>query len=171
MKAPMKAKTTATARAEADDAPASERRPAEPPMPRPPVRRATAPAGVPDLTPKQLEELRHELERRRSQLSESIEARRQEERSMGTGREVGDEMDDATTEGTASMTSKLLERDVLMLSEINHALSKFADGSYGVCEGTDEPIGYDRLRLRPWARYSVAYQEQLERSARTRGGV
>ena len=33
-----------------------------------------------------------------------------------------------------------------------------------------EPIGFARLRLRPWARYSIAYQEELEREERTRGG-
>ena len=32
-----------------------------------------------------------------------------------------------------------------------------------MCEGTDTPIGFKRLELRPWTRYSVAYKEQLER--------
>src|SRR5262249_45452329 len=81
------------------------------------------------------------------------------------GREVGDEMDDANTEGASAMASKLLERDVHLLREIDRALAKMAEGTYGLCEGTDEPIGYSRLRLRPWTRYSVEYQEELERAA------
>nr|WP_255216410.1 TraR/DksA C4-type zinc finger protein [Pseudenhygromyxa sp. WMMC2535] len=31
-----------------------------------------------------------------------------------------------------------------------------------MCEGTDEPIELRRLEARPWARYSLAYKEQLE---------
>jgi DnaK suppressor protein len=68
------------------------------------------------------------------------------------------------------MTGKLLERDVRLLAEIDRALAKIREGAYGLCEGTGEPIGYARLRLQPWARYSVEYQEELEREARTRGG-
>ena len=50
------------------------------------------------------------------------------------------------------------------------AVAKMNDGSYGLCEGTEEPIGYARLRLQPWARYSISYQEELEREERMRGG-
>ncbi|MFT3773743.1 MAG: TraR/DksA C4-type zinc finger protein [Minicystis sp.] len=144
--------------------------PARPPMPVPP-RRAIEPEdeGPAELTEAQVEELRALLDERRTQLLESIDARREQERD--TGREVGDEMDEANTEGVTAMTSKLLERDVALLREIEHALAKIADGSYGRCEGTGEPIGYARLKLRPWARFSVAFQEERERDARSRGGV
>jgi DnaK suppressor protein len=37
-----------------------------------------------------------------------------------------------------------------------------ADGTYGVCEETDEPIPVGRLRLEPTARYTVEAQEDLE---------
>lgn len=123
----------------------------------------------PDLTDAQRDELRGLLETRRSELTASIETRHSQER--GADREVGDEMDDANIEGIAAMTSRLLERDVQLLGEIDRALTKFRTGDYGYCEGTGEPIGYGRLRSRPWARFSVAHQEQLEREARSRGGM
>lgn len=130
-----------------------------------PGRRAPA-----ELTPEQITELRRALEARRTAIVATIETRQHEERGTSGARDVGDEMDDATSEGTSSMTSKLLERDVRLLSEIDHALAKMEDGSYGLCEGTEEPIGYPRLRLQPWARFSIAYQEELEREERMRGG-
>lgn len=123
----------------------------------------------PDLTDAQREELRRMLETRRSELTASIESRQSQDRD--NEREVGDEMDDANTEGITAMASRLLERDVQLLGEIDRALAKFRTGNYGYCEGTSEPIGYGRLRSRPWARFSVAYQEQLERDARSRGGI
>jgi DnaK suppressor protein len=144
--------------------------PARPPMPVPPKRTAEPDdEGPAELTVAEVDELRGMLEDRRNQLLESIDSRREQERD--TGREVGDEMDEANTEGVTAMTSKLLERDVVLLREIDRALAKIAEGSYGRCEGTGEPIGYARLKLRPWARFSVAYQEEIERDERNRGGV
>jgi len=125
---------------------------------------------APELTPEQVDELRLSLEGRRATIVASIGDRQNEERDVSGGREVGDEMDEATLEGTTSMTSKLLERDVRLLAEIDRALAKLREGTYGLCEGTGEPIGYARLRLQPWARYSVGYQEELEREQRNRGG-
>lgn len=124
---------------------------------------------TPPLTAAQIEELRKSLEERRASLLANIERGREQER--GNGRDVGDEMDEANIEEEAAVTSKLLERDVQLIAEIDRALGKIRDGSYGICEGTGEPIGHARLRLRPWARYSVEYQEELERRIRTGGGT
>lgn len=128
----------------------------------------SASADEPDLTAEQITELKRALETRRGSLLETIERGREQERDA-TGRDVGDEMDEANIEEEAAVNAKLLERDVQILSEIERALAKIRDGAYGLCEGTGEPIGYARLRLRPWARYSVEYQEELERRARTFG--
>ncbi|EYF02150.1 TraR/DksA family transcriptional regulator [Chondromyces apiculatus] len=140
---------------------------------RPPTRVSAArddDDGPQELTAEQLDELRRMLQDRRSAIVGSIGERQNEERDVSTSRVVGDEMDEATLEGTTSMTGKLLERDVRLLSEIDRALAKLRENAYGMCEGTSEPIGYARLRLQPWARYSVEYQEELEREERTRGG-
>jgi len=137
------------------------------PPARPPAVRQADESEVEALTEAQLHDLRASLEQRRAELVASIEGRRGEDRDAG--REVGDEMDEANTEGATAMASKLLERDVQLLREIDRALAKMADGSYGACEGTGEPIGYSRLKLRPWARFSVEYQEEIERAQRSRG--
>ena len=120
-----------------------------------------------ELTDAQRDELKQKLEELRAQLVASIEDKRGEERHIS--HDVGDEMDEASMEGAAAMTSKLLERDVQQLGQIDRALHKMREGTYGLCEGTGEPIGYARLRLQPWARYSVEYQESVERHARSRG--
>ncbi len=139
----------------------------KPPVP-PHAHRPTDVGQPEELTEAQFQELRGILERRRAELVSSIDGRRDDERD--TGREVGDEMDEANTEGVTAMTSKLLERDVNLYREIERALAKLGEGTYGLCEGTGEPIGHSRLKLRPWARYSVEYQEELERAERSRGG-
>jgi DnaK suppressor protein len=46
---------------------------------------------------------------------------------------------------------------------VERALRKMEAGSYGVCELTGEPIGFERLRARPWSRHSLAAKERIER--------
>jgi len=55
------------------------------------------------------------------------------------------------------------------LREIDEALDRIEEGSYGVCEGTGEAIPKKRLEVFPTARYCVEYQEQLERENRDNG--
>ena len=41
------------------------------------------------------------------------------------------------------------------LAEVEHALAKVADGTYGVCEDCGEPIDPLRLEAKPAARYCI----------------
>ncbi|MDO8303647.1 MAG: TraR/DksA C4-type zinc finger protein [Sedimentisphaerales bacterium] len=56
----------------------------------------------------------------------------------------------------------LLDSERKLLHEINDALIRIEDSTYGICEGTGEPIPKARLEASPWARYCVAYARQLE---------
>jgi len=52
------------------------------------------------------------------------------------------------------------ERD--LLREVEAALNRIEEGTYGFCEGTGKPIPRARLEAIPWARYCVEYARQLE---------
>ena len=80
--------------------------------------------------------------------------------------EMADELDMASVNVEQSVILKLLDREQHQLSQINHALNKIASGDYGYCEGTGDPIPKKRLALNPWTRYSVGYQETLEKNNR-----
>ena len=60
-------------------------------------------------------------------------------------------------------TLGLVEKDRNLLREINAALAKIQNGTYGICEGTGKPISKARLEAQPWARYSIEHARQLER--------
>jgi len=60
-------------------------------------------------------------------------------------------------------TLNLVQKDRDLLSQINAALAKIRNGTYGVCEGTGKPISRARLEAQPWARYSIEYARQLEK--------
>jgi len=52
------------------------------------------------------------------------------------------------------------------LAEIDDALQRIKDGTYGICEGSGKPIPKKRLEAFPAARYCVEYQEELEKQQR-----
>jgi RNA polymerase-binding protein DksA len=60
-------------------------------------------------------------------------------------------------------TLGLVEKDRNLLREINNALAKIQNGTYGICEGTSQPISKPRLEAQPWARYSIEYARTKER--------
>lgn len=62
-------------------------------------------------------------------------------------------------------TLGLVEKDRTLLREINHALAKIQNGSYGVCEGNGKPIAKVRLEAQPWARFSIEYARLQEKGA------
>jgi RNA polymerase-binding transcription factor DksA len=50
------------------------------------------------------------------------------------------------------------------LVEIDAAIKRIYDGTYGICEGTAKPIAKDRLLAVPFARFSAEAQKQLEKN-------
>ena len=52
------------------------------------------------------------------------------------------------------------ERD--LLREVDAALNRIADGTYGFCEATGQPIAKARLKAMPWARFCLEYAKKLE---------
>jgi DnaK suppressor protein len=76
--------------------------------------------------------------------------------------DLPDEADLAASEITQSLTFELRNRERVMISKINTALARIQDGSFGSCEGCEEPIEKRRLDARPFCTFCVACQEQHE---------
>lgn len=77
-----------------------------------------------------------------------------------------DETDHAAAMTQQNVALNVQERDRFILREIDHALSKFEEGTYGLCEDTEEPIDEGRLDAQPWARYSVEAAEMREKQSK-----
>jgi RNA polymerase-binding protein DksA len=56
----------------------------------------------------------------------------------------------------------LMDSERKLLHEIDDALQRMEEGTYGICEGTGKVIPKARLRAQPWARYCVEYARRLE---------
>jgi DnaK suppressor protein len=48
-----------------------------------------------------------------------------------------------------------------LLRDVEEALARVADGTYGVCQECEEPISAKRLQALPWAKFCVRCQELL----------
>jgi len=60
-------------------------------------------------------------------------------------------------------TIGLMSSERKILVEINEALDRIENGTYGICEGNEEPIPKARLEAIPWARYCVACATLVEK--------
>lgn len=60
-------------------------------------------------------------------------------------------------------TLELMEEAKRTLHEIQQALNRIEDGTFGICEGLGIPIEKERLDAIPWTRYSLEYARQKEK--------
>lgn len=114
-----------------------------------------------ELTQAQLKGLRAALITKRGEVTAKIKSHL--ETVMEDSDNLPDEMDIATRQSEQAYFLRIADKEKKLLAQIDHALSKFERGTYGICEGTGDPISHKRLQLRPWTRYSVEYKEQVER--------
>ena len=57
----------------------------------------------------------------------------------------------------------MLSKEQSSLYEIDAALKRIEDGTYGICEISQKPIKHDRLEALPFTRYTVDCQAELEK--------
>ena len=62
----------------------------------------------------------------------------------------------------AGELTELSDNERTTLDMVEAAIRKIDNGTYGLCEATQKPITRARLEAIPYARYSIAYQNQLE---------
>ena len=78
-----------------------------------------------------------------------------------------DQIDRASLESDKALELRTRDRARKLISKIDEALKRIEDGVYGYCEDTGEPIGIDRLEVRPVATLSIEAQERHERMEKT----
>lgn len=67
--------------------------------------------------------------------------------------EFNDEADRAQYEDESRVVLRLMDRQRKLLPKIDEALRRIRNGSYGYCLETGEPIGIERLLIRPTAEF------------------
>ena len=84
--------------------------------------------------------------------------------SMDDNSISADIVDQANSYTDKNVEMKAINRQIKLISEIDKALLRIKDDTYGYCLDTAEPIGLKRLIARPVAKYTIAAQEKHEKN-------
>lgn len=64
--------------------------------------------------------------------------------------------DMGSIEESVDLTNRLIERNIKFIKELDRALERIKNGTYGICRATGQPIEKGRLEFAPHTRYSIA---------------
>ncbi len=118
------------------------------------------------LTKAKLEKYRLLLLAKRAELFGDVESMENEALRSGTGglshtpQHIAEQGSDSYDQ---TLSLNLAAKDRRLIKEIDDALKRIEDGTYGLCEMTSQPIPEDRLDELPWARYTIEAAREIER--------
>lgn len=121
--------------------------------------KASAGASAKDLawlTPAKIKSIRAELVETRDDILRTVR-----KQSIGEV-DNGDSVDQASQSIEKELMFELSDNERTTLDMVESAIRKIDNGTYGLCEATQKPITRARLEAIPYARYSIAYQNQIE---------
>jgi len=110
-----------------------------------------------------LGEIKKELLSMRERLLKDV-SRSKEIQTEHMELDVGDFYDKASNDRERILSLTFSEREHKKLNQIENALRRISEGTYGICEMTGEKIGEDRLRVMPLARFNIEAQEEMEKA-------
>jgi len=103
------------------------------------------------------------LEDRKEQILSNISSVNSELDELNS-LELNDEGDHASVSSDSMVESAIGKQQAQELKEIDIALKKIADGTYGICEMCEDEIGFQRLKVKPHAMYCIDCRETMEKS-------
>jgi DnaK suppressor protein len=109
-----------------------------------------------------LEHFRGILTKQLRQHSEMVRDNQQAALDMIADDGVKDSVDMSLQDVNQELQLRLGERESQAVADIDQALLRIEEGSYGICQSCGEPISERRLEAVPTARYDAACQSRLE---------
>jgi DnaK suppressor protein len=113
-----------------------------------------------------LAHVREHLLDMKAKLRDEIDSELKAERD-GNKDEGMDAYDLASEERDREINFILSDRERVKLKQIDDALARLDDGSYGVCDSCGLEIGEERLNAMPFTRLCRDCQQDLEREAKS----
>jgi DnaK suppressor protein len=117
------------------------------------------------LTKVELEKFQHKLLDRRVQIDKNLRGTSLELDGI-RDLELNDEGDYASASAETIVDSAILVQQRKELNEIELALDKIKQETFGICEMCEEPIGMARLEVKNFARYCIICREINEKESK-----
>lgn len=135
-----------------------------------PIKKTSLPQiNEPPLTVADIEHFKQMLLEKRNEILSSVNEMEDETLKKSRGDAAGDlssmpiHMADIGSDNyEQEFTLGLMDSERKMLKEIDDALQRIEQDTYGICEGTGRQIQKARLEAEPWARNCVEYARKLE---------
>lgn len=121
------------------------------------------------LTGEQQRMLRQKLENRRNDLREDIRQellRADEERYADLAGQVHDEAEASVADLLSDLNNSLVGNHIRELREVEAALQRMDERSYGICDECGNEIPFERLQVQPAAIRCIEDQARHERLGR-----
>jgi DnaK suppressor protein len=116
------------------------------------------------LKPNEIEKYKKILEGMRNQLSKSIKGSAEQVKSVdGAMAHSQHQADQGTDDFDRSINLELMSHDFDLVRQIERALEKINENTYGICDVTGKEIPKKRLDAMPYANMTVEAQEQIEK--------
>jgi DnaK suppressor protein len=122
--------------------------------------------GESPWTAEELDDIREQLQSERTRLREELVSTEEEIAALlrdGGDGAGNDQADIGATSLERDAEMSLVHNAREMLFQVEHALARTADGTYGVCESCGNPVGKDRLLAFPRATLCVTCKQREER--------
>jgi len=109
-------------------------------------------------------DIRSVLETRRDELARELEGLIEMPRDPMASVSFGKRIGDGTTEAVERLNRTAAAQSIsTSLEEVERALAKLDEGTYGVCDDCGEPIAPERLEAIPWT--ALCVRDASKRSA------
>ena len=109
-----------------------------------------------------LEHFRKLLTEQLRSHDDQVRDKQQEALEMNADDGVKDSVDMSLQDVNQELAFRLGERESQMVADIDEALRRIDEGTYGICERCGSPIPEPRLEALPTARFDAACQSELE---------
>lgn len=114
------------------------------------------------LSKQEVEKFRKRLEEMHVKLSQLVRGTTETVKSEdGGGSQL--QADEGTDDFVRNVTLEVSGKEVQVLRQIERALEKIQEESYGICDLTEEEIPLARLEAVPYATMTVKAQEKVEK--------
>ncbi len=115
------------------------------------------------LKKKEIEEYKKRLEELKSQLSKSVRGVSEDVKSPDEQKGYSQhQADEGTDDFGRTISLEVTAKEMNIIKQIDRALAKIEDGTYGKCDISGDDIPVKRLDAIPYATMTVASQEKLE---------
>lgn len=116
------------------------------------------------LNKKEIELFKERLIRMKKQITSSIQGTKEEVKELDQSKGYSQhQADEGTDDFGRTISLELSNKELFILKQIDRALEKINEGTYGMCDITGKPIAKARLEAIPYAVMTVEAQEQMEK--------